>query len=114
MISKRRYMHGKRRRRSPIRQEDGLTLEKAGILLGESYMPGSYEQVGGIKAEQGDSDLSTKIDFPGKKKKKDKKPVTRTPEQIMGIDPKSEIKGSFSTPQTYTGGFGPKPPSIPK
>ena len=63
-------MHGKRRRRSPIRQEDGLTLEKAGILLGESYMPGSYEQVGDIKAEQVDSDLSTDIDYSKLKKKK--------------------------------------------
>ena len=30
------------------------------------------------------------------------KPVTRTPEQLEGIDPKSEIKGSFSTAETYT------------
>ena len=29
-------------------------------------------------------------------------PVMRTPEQLEGIDPKSEIKGTFSTTEAYT------------
>ena len=36
------------------------------------------------------------------KQAKTDKPVTPTPEQLEGIDPKSEIKGTFSTAETYT------------
>ena len=36
------------------------------------------------------------------KQAKTDKPVTPTPERLEGIDPKSEIKGTFSTAETYT------------
>jgi len=44
-----------------------------------------------------------------KEARKKAQPVTRTPEQLEGIDPKSEIKGTFSTAETYTGGFSTNP-----
>jgi hypothetical protein len=119
MKSKRRYMHGKRRRRSPILSVSEELLEagankelvEAGVILGESLKGKAHEFVGDIKSEELDVDLTTDADFSKLKKKKPKSKKTVMP------DPKTEIKVKGASNPSWAqsgGGFGPKPPTLPK
>ena len=108
MKSKRRYMHGKRRRRSPILSVSEELLEvgankelvEAGVILGESLKGKAHEFVGDIKSEELDVDLTTDIDFSKKKKK-------RVPtEKMKSLGPKKlpvDLGGPDLTPRPIPG-----------
>ena len=72
--------------------------------MDRKYGLGDYAR-GGKKFEQrmkpGESKFQYDVRMRKQNAKTVDKPVTRTTEQLQGIDPRSEIKGNFSTAETY-------------
>ena len=54
------------------------------------------------RMKPGESKFNYDVRMRKQRSKTADKPVTRTLEQLEGIDPKSEIEGTFSTAETYT------------
>ena len=76
--------------------------------MDRKYGTGEYSR-DGKKFEQrmkpGESKFKYNVRMRKQNAKAVDKPVTRTTEQLEGIDSRSEIKGTFSTAETLSGGF---------
>ena len=80
--------------------------------MDRKYGTGEYSR-DGKKFEQrmkpGESKFKYNVRMRKQNAKAVDKPVTRTTEQLEGIDSRSEIKGTFSTAETLSGGFNTNP-----